>query len=63
MRIKHINDKKKWVIYQSLREQYNSGRPMGDAEEKIFWELDHYFWAKGSGKRKVGQKIIPRQVQ
>lgn len=58
--MKGLNDKQKWVLFQSLREQYNSGRPMTDSEQNNMWELRGYFWKKNGGKVTLGMKIGKR---
>lgn len=35
------------ALFNSLRDQYHSGRPMTPSEESTMWELQGTLWQKG----------------
>jgi hypothetical protein len=52
-----LPDGRLWAMFQSLKDQYESNRPMSDAEEKKMWELQGEIWSRRGGKFGLGTKV------
>lgn len=56
MRTMHYTIGQKRALFFSLKNQFESGRPMTESEEKTMWELQGDLWVHYGGFR-VGMKI------
>ena len=53
-----MNIKQKKALFFSLKEQYESGRPMTKAEEKKMWDLSGEIWQEQGNF--LGMKVKKR---
>ena len=57
MNIYKLNTKQQKHLFLSLKEQYESNRPMTESEEFTMWDIQSKLWEANGGKFRTGMRI------
>ncbi len=52
-----MNTKQQIHLFLSLKEQYESKRPMTESEEFTMWDIQSKLWEANGGKFRTGMRI------